>query len=86
LRGLIAKTMNRDPLEGDVFVFSNRARNRIRLYHFDRSGQWVATKKLEQGTFLWTRDSEGAAEVNLAQLKLLLDGFELKSRKGWYRR
>jgi hypothetical protein len=32
------------------------------------------------------KDEAGAAEMNGAQLRLLLQGLEIKSRRGWYRR
>jgi hypothetical protein len=34
----------------------------------------------------WPKDETGAAEMNGTQLRLLLQGLEVKSRRGWYRR
>ena len=34
----------------------------------------------------WPKDEAGAAEMNGVQLRLLLQGLEIRSRRGWYRR
>jgi transposase len=38
------------PEDGALFVFSNRAKNRIKVLCFDGTGCWVSVKRLEQGT------------------------------------
>jgi len=43
-------------------------------------------KRLERATFDWPNTQEATARMNLAQLQLLVAGFELRSRRGWYRR
>jgi len=86
LSALVANVIRQQPTSGHLFVFCNRARNRVRCLFWDGSGLWVATKRLERGTFAWTRNDRGAVEVDPKQLQLLLEGFELRTRKGWYRR
>lgn len=86
LRALVVNVIRQEPTSGHLFMFCNRARNRVRCLYWDGSGLWVATKRLEGGTFAWPKSDAGASEINLKQLQLLLEGFELKSRKGWYRR
>jgi hypothetical protein len=34
----------------------------------------------------WPKDEAGAAEMNGVQLRRLLQGLEIRSRRGWYRR
>jgi transposase len=86
LRLLVINTIKQQPTSGNVFVFCNRARTRARCMFWDGSGLWVATKRLEAGTLDWPKNGSDVAEVNSKQLQLLLEGFELRSRKGWYRR
>jgi IS66 Orf2 like protein len=50
------------------------------------SGLWLSTKRIESGTVNWPKDEAGAAEMNGVQLRLLLQGVEIRSRRGWYRR
>jgi transposase len=76
-----------DPLSGDVFVFCNKARNRIKLLCFDRGGYWLIARRLEQGTFAWPRDRSSARVLMRADdLQLLLSELDLShySRRAWY--
>jgi transposase len=85
LRGLVSQVLRRDALTGSIFAFCNRRRNRIRWLLFDGSGFWLAAKRLECATFQWPKDEVAVTQMSLAQLRLLLEGFELKSRRGWRR-
>jgi len=51
----------------------------------DDSPFWLASKRLERATFQWPKDEVAVTQMSLAQLRLLLEGFELKSRRGWRR-
>jgi transposase len=85
LRGLVSNVLRQDVLAGYVFAFCNGRRNRVRCLLFDGSGFWLATKRLERATFDWPKDEAAVAQMSLAQLRLLLEGFELRSRRGWRR-
>ena len=66
------------PEDGALFIFSNRARTRIKVLCFDGTGCWVSVKRLEQGTFSWPKDSGGEKMVLKPEaLSLLLDGVDL---------
>ena len=86
LRALVVNVIREEPTSGHLFVLCNRVRNRLRCLFWDGSGLWVATKRLEAGTFDWPKHGNGGAEVSRKQLQLLLEGIELRERKGWYRR
>lgn len=86
LTALVVQVMRGEPLSGHVFCFCNRARNRVKCLVWDGSGFWVCAKRLERGSFDWPRDTQAAITMNVAQLELLLTGFEIRSRRGWYRR
>ncbi len=51
LSGLVRGGMGRDPLDGDVYVFINRHRDRIKLLHWEPGGLVLYSKILERGTF-----------------------------------
>jgi transposase len=85
LRGLVSNVLRQDVLTGYLFAFCNRRRNRIRCLLWDGSGFWLATKRLDGATFDWPKDEVAVTQMSLVQLRLLLDGFELRSRRGWQR-
>ena len=89
LYGIVAHQLEEDPLSGHVFVFCNRARNRIKLLVWDGSGLWVCAKRLEKGRFHWSWNSDKAA-VTIAHesLSLLLGGLDLSQiePRSWYRK
>jgi transposase len=86
LRGLVVNVIRQDFASGHVFCFCNRAKNRVKCLVWDGSGLWVCAKRIERGTLAWPKDEAAVTEMNGAQLQLLLEGFELKSRPRWYRR
>lgn len=85
LRGLVSEGLGMDVLAGDLFVFCNKRKNRVCCLLWDGSGLWVASKRLEGGTYAWPKDETAVRQMSLAQLRLLLEGFELRSRRGWQR-
>jgi transposase len=85
----VRRVIGEDPLSGDVFVFCNRSRNRIKLLCFDRGGYWLVARRLEQGTFAWPRESaQVRVTMRADDLLLLLGGLDPSrySRREWYER
>jgi len=80
LCALVRDEFKDDPFSGDVFVFHNGARDRIKLLVWERNGFWLLYKRLEQGTFPFAVEAEGTrVEITRAQLAMLLEGLEWKS-------
>ena len=79
LVAIVREALGRDPLDGSLFVFFNRRRDRIKLLVFDRNGFWLMYKRLEQGTYEGLRAGESSQlRMSRAELSMLLDGFDLK--------
>ena len=82
LCALVRDQFQDDPFTGDVFVFHNGAKDRIKLLLWDRNGFWLLYKRLEQGTFPFAVRGEGMrVEIDRAQLAMLLEGLEWKHAK-----
>jgi transposase len=81
LSGLVLSAMAGDPLSGDVFVFVNRGRNRMKLLVWDRSGFVLWYKRLEKGTFELpeVKPGEHSMAIDWQKLVLILEGVALKS-------
>jgi transposase len=80
LCGLVKSGLGRDPLSGDVFVFTNRRRTHIKLLVWDRSGFVLYYKRLEEGTFeLPSQAASGL--VAWRELVLMLEGVSLESAR-----
>ena len=77
LCAIIRDAFQDDPFSGDVFVFHNGAKDRVKLLLWDRNGFWLLYKRLEKGTFPFDVRGEGArVEIYRAQLAMLLEGLE----------
>jgi transposase len=81
----VQSALGQDPLTGHLFVFTNRAKNRLKLLFFDGSGLWVCAKRLEKGTFGWPAGDGPSAYLRPEELQLLLHGIDGKPRRRWYR-
>ena len=73
-------------VEGGLFVFTNRRRNRLRLLWWDGSGLWLATKRLEGGSLSWPTGDGARVGLRAEQLSALMTGLEVVEKPGWYRR
>lgn len=81
LSGLVASAMEGDPLSGDVFIFVNRRRDRMKLLVWDRSGFVLWYKRLEAGTFELPKAKDGQESLGISWQKLvfILEGVKLDS-------
>jgi len=87
LSALVKQQMQEDPLSGQlfVFVFVNRRRTQMKALYFDRSGYCIRSKRLEQGQFNTARSAPEKQLLDWTQLKLLLEGIELKNTRRYRR-
>jgi transposase len=82
LCALVMQGLQRDPLNGDVFVFVSRNRVRAKVLHFDGTGLCVYAKRLERGRFaaLWRDEGDAPITLTVSELDLFLDGSTLVGR------
>ena len=85
---MVRQSLHEDERSSQLFVFTNRRRDRVRLLYWDGTGLWILTKRLETGTFAWPKIAEGQAKLRLRPeaLEMLLSGIDLKGARlrPWY--
>ena len=78
LQALARHAMDREPLDGGLYVFINRRATQLKCLYFDRSGFCIWGKRLEAGRFLGDWRNVATHEMDWTHLKLLLEGLEVK--------
>ena len=84
--GLVALTvsaMKQEPLSGNLFVFFNRRRDRIKILYWGQTGFCIWYQQLQQGTYPLPTEhalkTDDTVDVMRSQLSLILDGIDLAS-------
>jgi hypothetical protein len=97
LTGIVETQLGKQVEDGDLFLFFNRRRDRLKVLFFNGDGTLILYKRLERGTFEPLRaakrnatgdNGEPCLLLSLDDLRLLLEGIELSSikrRARWYR-
>ena len=89
LSGLVQECFGQDLLTGQLFLFLNRRRDRIKILYFDRDGLAIWCKRLEVGSFQNLEPTPGAAqpsgsagiELSVTDMALILNGIDLATAR-----
>ena len=83
LAAVVKYKMQRDVLNGDIYIFISKRRNAIKLLRFEPDGFAIYYKRLEKGTFeIPAHDNKsGAMIVSDNELIFILKGVALKGVK-----
>ena len=81
LCGIIRDEFAADPLDGSLFLFVNRRRDRMKILHWDGTGFWLYYKRLEGGTFELIESDDKRVKIDSTQLAMLLGGVSLVTVK-----
>ena len=81
LSGLVQNTLGCNPCNGDVFIFINKRRDKIKLLHWQGISFMLYYKRLEKGTFeLPLYDSTvGSIALDYTKLVMIIDGLSIKN-------
>ena len=77
LSGIVTDVLGCDPCNGSVYIFMNRARNRIKLLHWEPGGMVIYSKLLEAGTFgqlTMSSKDELAGTIEWRDLVMVVEG------------
>lgn len=84
LCAIVSQAFGKDVLEGDYFVFLNRACNRCKILLWDHDGLAIWAKRLERGRFQMPRREDAASlaiEVDRVTLAMMIGGVDLATAK-----
>jgi transposase len=85
LCGLVSNKLGQNPTSGDLFIFVNKPRNRIKLLRWETGGFVLFYKRLEQGTFHLPKPQDanaGKLTIDYSELVMIINGISLeKTRK-----
>ena len=79
LSGLVENELGRTPSHGDVFLFINRRRDKIKLLHWTAGGYTLYYKRLEAGTFELPQYDVSCASISISytQMVMIVDGLSI---------
>ena len=74
---LVEQELGHNPFSGELYVFGNRARNRIKILLWEANGFALYYKALAEEKFHWPRGEQTVLTIDGQQLNWLLDGYDL---------
>ena len=81
LSGIVNNILKDNPRSGEVFIFINKRRNKIKLLQWQGGGFVLYYKRLEQGAFELPEYEELAGSIVLSYTKMamIVDGLSIKN-------
>jgi len=74
---LLLESFDQNPQTGDLFLFTNKHRNKIKCLFWDRNGFALYYKRLEKGRFNYSKQlHDDKVVVTQEQLRALLMGLD----------
>ena len=78
LSALVELELGLSPFASALYVFTNRARNKVKALYWHRNGFCLWQKRLERDKFAWPSDAnEDTRSISLQEFGWLLEGFYL---------
>lgn len=76
LSGIIQSEMHQNPLSGDVYLFINKQRDRIKLLRWESGGFVLYYKRLEQGTLSLPKHAaiSNCNKLSWPELVMMIEG------------
>jgi transposase len=79
---LVADSFNLKPANGELFVFYNSRRDKIKILYWDNNGFALWYKRIERSKFIIPQSLDKPLEIDKKQLRWLLDGLDFSKLKG----
>lgn len=81
LYSIVKNEMKRNPLSGEVYLFTCKKRTTMKLLHWENGGFVLYQKRLEEGSFELPRfkPSQGPCEIEWRRFILIMEGVSIRS-------
>jgi transposase len=79
---IIEQELGHNPFSGQLYVFINRHRNRLKCLFWENNGFVLYYKALAEEKFRWPEASQTLLTVTGQQLNWLLDGYAILQLQG----
>jgi len=76
LANRVRSVLDADPTSGHLFVFTNRAANRVKVLYWGGRGLCLWCQRLEVGRYPFPPVTDGRLELTATQFAMILDGFD----------
>ncbi len=86
LYGLVIDHLKGDPLSGNLFLFTNRRRNRVKILGGTAAVCWSAPNASSVANSRFPSAILARSACAARSSAPLIHGLEVKSKKNWYRR
>lgn len=83
LSGIVQGQLHRSPTSGEVFIFINRRRNKVKLLRWEQGGFILYYKRLERGTFELPKFEKESVSYRMSWsgLMLMIEGVSIEKSK-----
>jgi transposase len=78
---LVASDLPGTVTSGELYIFRNRAGDKIKLLWYDENGFWLCYKRLEKGRLKFPVKDNNIFELNRDELSWLLSGLDFTKQK-----
>ncbi|HKK81213.1 MAG TPA: IS66 family insertion sequence element accessory protein TnpB [Prolixibacteraceae bacterium] len=80
LCGIVQGQLHRNPMSGDVFIFINRRRDKIKLLQWEQGGFVLYYKRIEAGTIEFPpfENHQKCLQIKWTDLVMMIEGISLK--------
>jgi len=77
LSAIVQIELGHDPFSGILYVFRNRAFNKLKILFWENNGFVMYYKSLAEEKFRWPSASDQLLTINGEQLNWLLEGYDI---------
>ncbi len=69
---LVKEVLQLEPSSGHLFLFCNRARNKLKALYYEQNSFTLWYRRLERGKYIFPKDGQGHIEMTRAHFEWLL--------------